>query len=132
MLRACLLIVTALVEVGAGLPLLCLPSVPIALLLGVDRAAPESSVVARVAGASLCSLGAACWLARKDARSRAATGLIAAMLLYNTTVAAILAFAGIVDGLVGICLWPAVVLHAAMAGWCVACLRDSWIDLDRV
>jgi hypothetical protein len=49
--------------------------------------------------------------------------LIAAMLLYNVATAAALAFAGIGLRLHGIALWPAVVLHAAMAVWCVACLR---------
>jgi hypothetical protein len=131
MLRVYLLIATALVEVGIGLLLLLFPSAPIALLLGVDQAAPEAIFIARVAGAALLSLGAACWLARKDQQSRAATGLIAAMLLYDAAVVALLAFAGIGYGLDGIGLWPAVVLHTAMAVWCLACLRGKWIDLVK-
>jgi small basic protein len=52
----------------------------------------------------------------------AARGLVAAMFLYNVAVAALLAFAGVGLGLRGIALWPAVILHAAMAVWCVPCL----------
>jgi hypothetical protein len=28
-------------------------------------------------------------------------------------------------GLHGVVLWPAVVLHAAMGAWCVACVRRN-------
>ena len=42
-----------------------------------------------------------------------------------TGVVFFLAFAGIGSGLGGIGLWPVVVLHAAMAVWCGACLRRS-------
>jgi hypothetical protein len=67
----------------------------------------------------------ACWLARDDTQSRSARGLVAAILLYNFAVAALLAFGGFGLGLHGVVLWPAVVLHAVMAMWCVACLRRS-------
>ena len=45
------------------------------------------------------------------------------MLIYNVVATTVLAFAGICLGLHGVALWPAVVLHAAMGAWCVACLR---------
>jgi len=82
-------------------------------------------MLGRVAGAALLALGVACWLARGDTQSRAARGLVAAMLLYNVATVAVLAFVGIGFGLQGAALWPAVVLHAVMAVWCVACLRRS-------
>jgi hypothetical protein len=44
------------------------------------------------------------------------------MSLYNIAVAAVLVYAGLGPGLSGIGLWPAVVLHAAMTIWCLACL----------
>jgi hypothetical protein len=78
-----------------------------------------------VAGAAVFALGVACWLAHHEVQSRAATGVIAAMLLYNTAAAVLLASAGIASSLVGIGLWPAVVLHAVLAMWCIACLRTK-------
>jgi hypothetical protein len=51
------------------------------------------------------------------------------MLLYDVAVVAVLAFAGIGLGLHGVALWPAVVLHAVMTVWCVACLRRSPLNV---
>ena len=117
--------VTAVIELGAGLALLCFPSTTVALLLGSPLDTPTGLTVARVGGAGLLALGVACWLARGDTQSRAARGLVAAILLYNAAVVAVLAFAGIGFGLHGVALWPAVVLHAVMTVWCVASLRRS-------
>jgi hypothetical protein len=44
------------------------------------------------------------------------------MAFYNLASAAIFVFTGIGLGLTGVALWPAVVLHAAMAVWCILCL----------
>ena len=120
-----LFIVTAMVEVGTGLALAIAPSVLVALLLASPLSTTVGMTVGRVAGAALFSLGAACWLARDDERSRAATGLIVSMLLYNTTAVALLGYAGMVSGLAGVGLWPGVLLHVALAGWCIGCLRVS-------
>jgi hypothetical protein len=120
-----LFIVTAVVEVGTGLALAIAPSVPVALLLTSPLSTTVGVTVGRVAGAALISLGAACWLARDDERSRAARGLIVSMLLYNTAAVALLGYAGIVSGLAGVALWPGVLLHVALAAWCIACLRTS-------
>ncbi len=114
---------TALIELGAGLALLSLPSAAVALLLGAPLETPGAWTVARVGGAALLTLGAAFWLARGDTQSRAARGLVAAMVLYNFGAAIILGAAGIWSQPVGIVLWPAVVLHAAMTIWCIMSLR---------
>src|SRR5215469_15879730 len=123
--------VTAVIELGAGLALLCFPSPVVALVLGSPLDTPTALSVARVGGAGLLSLGVACWLARGDSESRAARGLGAAMLLYNVGAVAILAFAGIGFGLHGVALWPAVVLHAVMTVWCVVCLRRSPLNMTN-
>jgi len=124
-MKKALLTVTAAIEVGTGVALLVWPPAPVQLLLGSSLDTPAALTVGRLAGAALLALGAACWLARSDKQSRTATGLITAMLLYNTAAVALLAFVGVSSGLRGVGLWPAVVLHAALAGWCVASLRPS-------
>ena len=120
-----LLKLTALIEAATGLGLISLPSVVVRLLLGspLDRSA--AVMLGRVAGSALLALGVACWLARDDGQSRAARGLVAAMLLYNVAVVALLVFAGVGLGLRGLAWWPAVILHAVMAVWCIVCLRRS-------
>ena len=115
-----LLIVTAVFEVGAGVALMTDPSTMATLLVGAPLVTPAALTVARVGAAGLFALGAACWLARDDAQSGAARGLVAAMLLYNVGAAVVLGAAGLRLQPVGVALWPAVVLHAAMAGWCIA------------
>jgi hypothetical protein len=120
--RPSLLIVTAVGEVGTGLLLLVFPSVLLALLLGVDQASPEVTSVARITGAALLALGVACWLGRADQHSPAQLGLLTGVLTYDVAAAGILAYTGLYLRLVGIALWPAVVLHSALAVWCVVCL----------
>jgi hypothetical protein len=120
-----LLIVTALAETATGVMLLVTPQLVIAFLLGASLDVPAALVVARIAGAALLSLGCACWLARNDGSNRAVPGLVAAMLLYNGVAVAVLANAGAGARLVGVLTWPAVALHAALAIWCIACLRSG-------
>ena len=116
-----LLKLTAIIETATGLGLMGAPSVVVRLLLG--SALGTSTAV--MLGAALLALGVACWLARDDTQNRAARGLVIAMLIYNIAGTAVLAFAGIGLGLHGVALWPAVVLHAAMAIWCIVCLQRS-------
>ena len=120
-----LLKLTGIIETATGLGLMAVPSVVVRLLLGSLLGTSAAVVLARVAGAALLALGVACWLARDDTQSRATRGLVVAMLMYNLVATAVLAFAGIGLGLHGVALWPAVVLHAAMAIWCIVCLRRS-------
>ena len=119
-----LLKLTAIIEAATGLGLIAVPAIVVRLLLGAEISA-ASIPLGRVAGAALLALGVACWLARGDTQSRTARGLVVAMLMYNIVATAVLAFAGIGLGLHGVALWPAVILHAAMGGWCVACLRRT-------
>ena len=115
-------VVTAATEAATGLALLLSPPLVATLLLGATLDASGGLVVARIAGVALLSLGVACWLARNDALSRTARGVIAAMLLYNAGAVSVLVYAGMGLRLSGIGLWPAALLHAALAVWCIACL----------
>jgi hypothetical protein len=118
-----LFIVTAVLEVGTALLLLFVPAVPLAVLLGVEQAAPETLLIARVAGVALLAIGVACWLARGDERSAAQVGLLIGILIYDVGAAALLAYAGIGLGMTGLALWPAVAIHAALAVWSLLSLR---------
>src|SRR5437899_12619947 len=117
-----LLKLTAIIEAGTGLGLIAVPSVVVRLLLGSPLDTSAAVMLGRVAGAALLALGVACWLARDDTQSRAARGLVVAMLIYNIAATALLDFADIGLGLHGVALWPAVVLHAVMAIWCITTL----------
>jgi len=110
-----LFIVTAAIELGAGLTLIVAPAVVIRLLFGpVDVSV--SVGVARLTGVALLSLAAACWSARHEQRSAASTGLVGAMFIYNAGFVA-LAMAGAL-GAVGPPQWAAVAVHGTLAIWC--------------
>ena len=113
---------TAMIEFGAGLALLCCPAASAIFIGGTTLETPVALTVARIGGAGLLALGIACWLAREDAQSRAARGLIAAMLVYNTAAVTLLAFAQIGLGMHGVVLTPGIVLHTVMAAWCATYL----------
>lgn len=117
-----LLVVTALVEAGAAVALLVAPELAIGLLLGSGLSSPSLLVVGRVTGAALMALGVASWLARRGP-SRGPTAVVAGMLIYNLAVPILLLHAASL-GMRGIALWPASILHAALAIWCIAGLRS--------
>ena len=94
------LIFAAVSEAVAGLALLIVPSVVGQVLLGVELTG-IAMTVARVAGIALIALGIACW---------PGTPLVG-MLIYSVAIALYLTYCGFVGGLIGILLWPAVVLH---------------------
>ena len=119
-----LLKLTAIIEAATGLGLIAVPTIVVRLLLDAEMSG-ATIPLARVAGVALLALGVACWLARDDTQTRAARGLVSAMVLYNLGAVIILGSAGLGSQPVGIALWPAVILHAAMGGWCVACLRRT-------
>ncbi len=120
-----LLTATAGIEAGAGLALLSVPSAAAKLLLGAPLDAADAFTIARLGGAGLLTLGVAFWLARGDSQSRAARGLVAAVVIYNLGAVIILGAAGLRSQSVGIALWPAVVLHAVMTAWCIASLLSG-------
>jgi hypothetical protein len=121
--RTLLLLVTAFAEAGTGLCLLVLPSVLFALLLGSKQPATEALFVGRIAGAALLGIGVASWLARSDKPGPAELGLLIGITIYTVVAAVLLSYAGVALKMAGILLWPAVIFHAVLAAWCVACLR---------
>ena len=54
-----------------------------------------------------------------------AAGLVATVLAYNLAVVSLVGYARTVAGMSGVGLWPAVVVHSALAAWCAACLRAA-------
>jgi hypothetical protein len=94
--RKLFLIVIAAVEAATGLGLLLLPSVPFALLLGLESATVEAILVGRIAGAALLAIGVASWMARKDALNPSLVGLLIGILIYNTAVSILLVYAAAV------------------------------------
>jgi hypothetical protein len=120
-----LLITTALIESATGLILVSFPSVIAALLFGSSLDSPVALTVARVAGVALISLGIACWLARDEKQGKAVKGLVTAMTVYNIGVIIAFIYGAIILGLSGIGLWPVVLVHLAMAVWCILGLMKN-------
>ena len=118
-----LLTITALIEAGTGIALAVAPSWAVLLLLGSPLDGPAASVICRVLAAALLSLALACWFARDDIQGHTVTDVVAAMLLYNIMVVAVLCHTRIGLGMAGIALLPAVILHSVLSFWCVANLR---------
>src|SRR4051812_37217010 len=88
-----LLALSAIIEGPTGLGLMVVPPVVVRLLLGSPLDTSAARTLGRVAGAGLLALGVACWLARDDAQSQAARGLVVAMLIYNVATVAVLTYA---------------------------------------
>jgi hypothetical protein len=93
----------AVAEAATGLALLIAPSLVGQLLLG-EQLAGVALPVARVAGIALIALGIACWPGPP----------LVGMLTYSASVTLYLAYLGFAGGLIGVLLWPAVVLHAIL------------------
>jgi hypothetical protein len=118
-----LLIVTALLEAVVGFVLAAAPSVLASILFGAPLDAPSASTLGRLAGIALLTMGLFCWLARNNRQGSASAAPVVAMLFYNVAAVTLLLYARLGLGLSGIGLWPGVAGHAALALWCIACLR---------
>lgn len=116
---------TAVIEAGTGLALLLVPSAVIRLLFGVADPSATALTAGRVVGLLLLALGAAAWLSDGSSGRSARPALLYGMLAYNVGIGVALATVALVTGLSGVLLWPAVVLHSAMAVWCVVYLRST-------
>ena len=93
-----------LAEAMTGILLLLAPSLVSGLLFGADVPRP-GTMFAQLAGIALIGLGIACW------PGPAALG----MLIYGVLVGLYLVWVGATQDAAGPFLWPAVILHAALA-----------------
>ncbi len=125
-----LLLVTAFAEAGVGVVLLLAPALSVELLLGKADQSPPPFVMERILGAALLAISIDCWLARGNAGGGAAKSLLAGLLVYNVAVPALLAYAALAYAFSSLLLWPACVLHAGLAAWCVRCLRTAASPAD--
>jgi hypothetical protein len=116
-----LLIVSALIELAAGIALLIFPGALTHLLVGGGLDSPQSVLVARIAGAALLAIGLSCGLDRDPGSPQA--GLVTGLSVYNAFVVFLLVRADVVNKMHGIALWPAIVLHAILLAWCLVRLR---------
>jgi uncharacterized protein YjeT (DUF2065 family) len=121
MSRSILLGLMGLIEAGAGLILMLSPGLARRQLLG--DALPELTETGlTIAGLCLLGLGVMCLAARLRG---AVQHPFTIMLAYNTLAAASLAGLAILGGPAGPWLWPAVLLHGALAGLQLWSLRSA-------
>jgi hypothetical protein len=102
------LIFAAIAEAAAGLALLIVPSVVGQLLFG-EELTGVATALARVTGIALIGLGVACWPGPP----------LVGMLIYSAVVTLYLSYVGLSEGLTGILLWPAVVLHLILTAFLI-------------
>jgi len=107
-------------EVVTGLALIFKPAIVVRLLLGVEASGMEM-LIGRCFGIGLFSLSFACWPDRQ--KSVSTTAAFRGMLIYNALIAAYLGYVGAVGHLGGPLLWPAVALHAVVAGLLIRSMR---------
>jgi hypothetical protein len=103
---------SACVEAVTGLVLIIDPSVVAWLLLGTELSA-GGQAVGRVAGFALLALGLACW-PQRELRGPA-TAAVRGLLTYNVLAAVFFLYVGFRHEFMGLLLWPAAGLHAALA-----------------
>ncbi len=98
---------SAIIEVLTGFALLVAPLFVIGLLLG-DGLGPIGIAVTRVLGIGLISVGVADWESQgQDSRLAPRAGLC----IYNLGAALVFVILGAYDGMNGVRLWPAAILH---------------------
>lgn len=114
----------AAIEVATGLVLISFPSAFTRLVLGAELD-PPGQALGRFAGLALLALALACWPGAVAGSGTAAA--LRALLAFNVLVASYLLYLAIGGELVGVLLWPAVVLHAVVA----IVLACAWLGTSR-
>lgn len=106
-MKSKILALAAAGEAGMGLLLLAWPQIVVRLLFGAEISG-VGMVVSRFGGVCLVGLGVACW------PGNSALQPLNGMLTYSTLAMLYLTFIGVRGEMVGLLLWPAVVVHAAI------------------
>ena len=115
-----ILILAAVAEAATGLAVLIAPS-PVGVLLLGENLTGAALPVARVAAIALLALGIACWPGPP----------LLGMLTYSVLVTLLLACLGVVGGLGGVLLWPAVAIHALLTALLVWNMARARRDLRK-
>ena len=102
-----ILMLAALAEAGTGVILLAYPPIVVRLLFDAELVG-ASVIMSRLAGIALIGLGAACWPANPTVRA------FYGMVTYSSLAMMYLIYIGVRGEVVGLLLWPAVVVHAIL------------------
>lgn len=108
------LTVTAILEIPFAIALFLAPSLVTHILLGAELRDPVASVIARVGGSAIFSIGLMCWLVRKEQNNVSLKALILGLQIYNIVVFATLAYSTFSFRSTPL-LIVALVFHAVMA-----------------
>jgi len=111
-MRISLIAIAAAFEAITGLVLIVDPSLLGTLLLGSDLSV-SGIAVGRLAGCALLGLGIACWPGPEAVTGK--NGATRGLLAYNALAAIFFVYLGVRGELVGPLLWPAAVIHGALA-----------------
>ena len=117
-----LLRVTALIEGATGLALSFIPALVISALLGLTTTDPSLILISRIGGIGLIVLAIACWVSRGATH---ALTMVRVMTGYNVLSMVGLVYMGYARGMNGPGLWPAVLLHLVLLGWCISELKKT-------
>jgi hypothetical protein len=109
-----LILVCAVLETGTGLALLTLPRFAVRVLLGAELLG-AGVATSRLCGVALVSVGLACWPESEPPLHPMDRRAIRALLVYNASATAYLAYLLILGGHRGILLVPAIVIQAVVA-----------------
>jgi hypothetical protein len=106
-----IVVVAALEAAATSFVLILSPSLFGWLILGAELS-EAGQALGRLTGIVLLAFGLACWPA--PAAANQATSAVRALLIYNLLAAIYLLYLGVAGKLVGMLLWPAVVLHVIL------------------
>lgn len=117
-----LLRVTALIEGATGLALSFIPALVISTLLGVTTNDPSMILISRIGGIGLIVLAIACFV---SSGAKHALSMVKVMTGYNILSIIGLVYVWYARGMNGSGLWPAVLLHLLLLGWCISELKKA-------